>query len=174
MALIHCSFFSRTLMENTDLNIIIPTFDSADLFNPKDHHPEHGFKTLYLLHGMYGNYADWERYTGIEAYAQAKNLAVIMPSAANSFYTDMAHGNKYYTYITEELPVFAKSLFPISDTREDTFIAGLSMGGYGAWKIALNHPERFSYAASLSGAVDINTVYKMACAPGFSIDARNI
>ena len=82
------------------------------------------------------------------------NLIVIMPGAERSFYADMEHGYKYWTYISEELPSIMKSFFPISDKREDTFVAGLSMGGYGAMKLAFNHPERYAAAASLSSAVD--------------------
>jgi S-formylglutathione hydrolase FrmB len=80
-----------------------------------------------------------------------------MPEVHRSFYTDMVHGGKYWTYVSEELPAIVQSMFPVSGKREDTYAAGLSMGGYGAFKLALAHPERFVAAASLSGAVDIAT-----------------
>jgi S-formylglutathione hydrolase FrmB len=67
----------------------------------------------------------------------------------------MARGNKYWTYISEELPELSRSFFPLSAAREDNFVAGLSMGGYGAFKLALRCPHKFSAAASLSGAVDM-------------------
>jgi S-formylglutathione hydrolase FrmB len=67
----------------------------------------------------------------------------------------MAYGNNYWTFVSEELPRLCRSFFPLSERREDTFVAGLSMGGYGAFKLALRKPEMFSYAASLSGALDI-------------------
>ena len=65
------------------------------------------------------------------------------------------HGGRYWTFISEELPAIARSFFPLSDKREDNFVAGLSMGGYGAFKLALRFPEKFAAAASLSGALDI-------------------
>ena len=78
-----------------------------------------------------------------------------MPQVHHSFYTDMKYGNKYWTFLTKELPLLAQSFFPLSTARKDNFVAGLSMGGYGALKWALNHPETFSAAASLSGVTDI-------------------
>jgi len=71
------------------------------------------------------------------------------------FYTDMAHGGNYWTFISEELPMLARSFFPLAPQRESNFVAGLSMGGYGAFKWALSHPERFAAAASLSGPLDL-------------------
>src|SRR5690606_12961564 len=69
------------------------------------------------------------------------------------FYTDMAQGNRYWSYIVDELPIVARSFFPLSARREDNFVAGLSMGGYGAFKLAFRYPTRFAAAASLSGAL---------------------
>ena len=63
-------------------------------------------------------------------------------------------GEKYWTFVAEELPELVARTFRVSTAREDTFVAGLSMGGFGAFKLALNHPERFAAAASLSGALD--------------------
>ncbi len=78
-----------------------------------------------------------------------------MPAVNRSFYTNMAHGAQYWDFVSEELPQLVRAFFPISDQRADTFVAGLSMGGYGAFKLALSHPDRFAAAASLSGAVDM-------------------
>lgn len=112
-------------------------------------------KTLYLLHGLSDDHTIWSRRTSIERYAAAYGLAVIMPQVDRSFYTDMKYGSRYWTFLTEELPSIAHSFFPLSDRREDTFVAGLSMGGYGAFKWALSYPEKFAAAASLSGALDM-------------------
>jgi putative tributyrin esterase len=76
-----------------------------------------------------------------------------MPQVHRSFYTDMASGNRYWTFISEEVPALARAMFPLSAARADNFVAGLSMGGYGAFKLALSHPDRFAAAASLSGAL---------------------
>ena len=80
-----------------------------------------------------------------------------MPAINRSFYTDMHQGADYWTFISEELPQLVQSFFKVSDDRNKTLIAGLSMGGYGAFKLALTHPDRYAAAASLSGALDINS-----------------
>lgn len=158
MALFQCSFFSTTLCFGTNVNVIIPSPDSDELMNGKDiSYFQDGmkFQVLYLLHGAYGDYTDWQRLTRIESYAQKYKLAVVMPSAANSFYQDMYRGSAYFTYLTEELPAFIEHTFPVSTKRKDTFVAGLSMGGYGAMRLALMCPEKFHSCISLSGAVEL-------------------
>lgn len=115
--------------------------------------------TLYLLHGYSDDHSIWMRRTSIERHIEtyAPDFAVVMPAIDHSWYTDMKHGNHYWTYLSEELPEIMSSLFPLSGAREDTFVAGLSMGGYGALKLALNHPERFLACASFSGACDMGS-----------------
>jgi putative tributyrin esterase len=154
MALIQCNFFSETLNLSTSMTVILPqqTMSQIGMQNNKqgDRHP-----TLYLLHGYSDDDTAWLRQTSIERYVASLGLAVVMPQVHHSFYTDMAYGHKFWTFISEELPYIARSFFPLSGAREDNFAAGLSMGGYGAIKWALRHPERFAAAASLSGALDI-------------------
>ena len=101
-------------------------------------------------------------------------LAVVMPNGGRSFYTDMKYGYKYWTYITEELPEIVASFFPISSLREDNFIAGLSMGGYGAFKAVLSHPEKYSAGASLSGALDMNISILSETDENFKMEISNI
>lgn len=158
MGFFQVNFFSPTLCFNTDIDVFIPTPNSDEILNHKksDYLCEGAkFQVLYLLHGAYGDYTDWMRLTSIEKYAQEHKLAVVMPSASNSFYQNMIMGSDYLTYLTEELPAFVASLFPVSRKRENTFVAGLSMGGYGALKLAFEKPEQYGACASLSGAVDI-------------------
>jgi S-formylglutathione hydrolase FrmB len=113
------------------------------------------YPVLYLLHGLSDDYTIWQRRTSIERYVADMEIAVVMPDADTSFYSDMVHGRKYWTFLSEELPEIVHDFFPnISEKREDTFVAGLSMGGYGAYKLALG-TDRFAAAASLSGAVDL-------------------
>jgi S-formylglutathione hydrolase FrmB len=82
-------------------------------------------------------------------------LVVIMPSAGRSFYTDQPNGQNYFTYLTEELPRYLNDVFGLSPHREDTLIAGNSMGGYGAFKAAFLRPELYSVAASFSGVLSL-------------------
>lgn len=112
-------------------------------------------KVLYLLHGLTDDHSIWTRRTSIERYVAGKNICVIMPTTQRGFYTDMKHGYKYWSYISEELPILMRNMLNISDKREDTFAAGLSMGGYGAVKLGLRQPERFRAVATLSGALDM-------------------
>jgi len=154
MALITCECFSDALELNVTVRVILPqpTQTHAHHYPGVDMSPPH--PTLYLLHGLGDSSTAWTRQTSIERYVWKKNLAVVMPEVHRSFYADMVMGNNYWTFITEELPVIVRRFFPLSDKREDNFVAGLSMGGYGAFKWALAHPERVCAAASLSGALD--------------------
>ena len=112
-------------------------------------------KTLYLLHGMTDDEGTWMRRTSIERYAEEKGLAVVMPDGGLGWYTDMYRGLAWFKFISGELPALCRRFFPIlSDKREDTYIGGNSMGGYGALKCALRAPRTFSKVISLSGALD--------------------
>ena len=156
MILSQINLCSDVLATRCTVNVLLPQHKPTD---PHDnfHAP---FRVLYLLHGYSDDQTAWQRWTSIERYAEGLNLAVVMPAAQNSWYTDMAHGGKFFTFLTEELPTVLHELFPLSSARADTFVAGLSMGGYGAFKLALTQPDRYAAAASLSGAVDIAEVVK--------------
>lgn len=99
---------------------------------------------LYLLHGASEDHSAWQRHTSIERYAEEIGLAVVMPTGQLSYYTNMTSGGAYFDFISEELPRVACEFFNFSERREDTFIAGTSMGGYGALRIGLARPERYS------------------------------
>ena len=160
MALMHCNFYSSVLDLSCSMDAIIPeptrSSDGKILGGKKL------FPVLYLLHGLSDDHTIWQRRTSIEWYVRNLNLAVIMPAVDRSFYINMARGKNYWTFISEELPILARALFPISAARKDTFVAGLSMGGYGAMKLALTYPERYAAAASLSGALDISQLLQVA------------
>ncbi len=142
MSFITCTFQSNILQKSVQLNVILPQ-------NTKK------ARVLYLLHGLSDDFSAWSRYTSIERYANEFGFAIIMPDGGKSYYTDMAMGDMYYSHFTEEIFTYVPSVFNISSKRENTFIAGLSMGGYGALKFAMRNPEKFLGAASLSGCVDI-------------------
>ena len=144
MAFIQCNFSSKVLRIDTSMNVILPEKNNLDKF-----------PVLYLLHGLSDDHNAWQRNTAIERYAETNGLAVIMPTCHRSFYTDMDKGYDYWTFMTKELPEVVNSYFPISQKREKTFVAGQSMGGYGAFKWALRKPQQFGAAASLSGALNM-------------------
>ena len=153
MAFIQCDFYSHTLRMATSINVIIP--QTKDISQPSRLGQDDKYPVLYLLHGLSDDHTIWMRRTSIERYATEKGIAVVMPNVHRSFYADMKRGLPYWTFLTEELPLTAQSFFPLSDRREDNFVAGLSMGGYGAFKVGLSFPERYAAAASLSGALDL-------------------
>ncbi|MBP3650202.1 MAG: esterase family protein [Clostridia bacterium] len=115
---------------------------------------------LYLLHGLSDDHTMWMRQTRLEFYARKYRAAIVMPAVNRSFYTDMAQGAKYFTFVSEELPEVMERYFPISDKREDRFAAGLSMGGYGAMKLGLCCPDRYAAIASFSGALEMENSWQ--------------
>lgn len=152
MSILTYTYESQYLNNNTQITVILP--DKPRGITPTDfYRSDKKYKVLWLLHGTYGDHTDWVRRTNIEMYATEKNLVVVMPSALNSNYsnwTDYMLGYHMYDYLTEELMPLVYGWLPVSDKREDNFIAGLSMGGRGTVKYAVNHPEKFAAAAVLS------------------------
>ncbi len=164
MAFLSCSIYSHALYSNITMNVCLPTPSSGEQVNydtlKQDYGYEKGLPVVYLLHGMYGDANSWARFSSVDRYAQDRKIAVVMCSAGNNFYQDMPGGLQLATFFTKELPTYVCSLFPISPRRQDTFIAGFSMGGYGAWHLALSAPERYAKAASMSGALDVAALYQ--------------
>lgn len=152
MAIIQANFMSLSLMRVVPIQVILP----VDKRSTKvlAHPPAKEFKTLYLLHGLLGNYTDWVVNTNIQRYAEEYELAVVMPSGDNSFYVDgvLPHQN-YGKLIGKELVEMTRKMFPLSCKREDTFIGGLSMGGFGALRNGFKYARTFSHIAALSSAV---------------------
>ena len=152
MAITQVSFFSQSLSRQVTFKAIIPVgkFRMPGMPLPI----KRPLKTLYLLHGIFGNHEDWLTGTRIASWAESRDLAVIMPSAENSFYLDNEKsGAMYGEFFGKELVEFTRDLFPLSKRREDTFIGGLSMGGYGAMRTGLKYHETFGAIAALSGAL---------------------
>ena len=148
MAVINCEFSSNVLQKDTAMQVILPEGARALTTDGK-------LPVLWLLHGLSDNETAWMRRTSIERYVLPLGIAVVMPDGGRGFYTDMANGFKYFTFMTEELPEIARSFFNLSGLREYNYTAGLSMGGYGAFLLALSKPEQYCAAASLSGALDM-------------------
>ena len=147
MAVMQIEYYSEALAMEWGINVLYP--DASRVKNPDDQ----DIPVLYLLHGMNGNQYSWLKRTHVERILRSTNLIVVLPNTNNGWYTDTQYGYPYYTAIAEELPKTLARFFPnMTKKREKTFIAGLSMGGYGSFKLALQ-TNRFSHAASFSGAL---------------------
>ena len=152
MALMRIDHVPETVKVNLPLYIILPDPGKMGA------EPVSKRKVLYLLHGLTDDGSAWQRYTSIETLASVYGLVVVMPSVGRSFYMDQPNGQKYFTYLTEELPQYLKDVFGLSPRREDTLIAGNSMGGYGAFKAALLRPDLYFAAASFSGVLSLQVL----------------
>ena len=149
-----CHFFSDSLGKNCAFYAIVPQRVQNQIgigsTGGKTRYP-----VLYLLHGLSDDHTIWLRRTSIERYAAEKQVIIIMPNGDRSFYCDMCHGGRYWTFLSEELPAIVNATLPASPDRADTFAAGLSMGGYGALKLALRRPDLFAAAGAMSAVTDI-------------------
>ena len=148
MAVMIISFLSKELGIQTKINVILPT--GRALRHEK--RPPVKYQTLWLLHGGTDDANGFIYNTNIVRYAEDNNIAVIMPENDDVFYTDgyIPNGGRYFSYVTEELPAMCRSILPLSAAREDNFIAGNSMGGGGAMKCAVLHPELYRTALVMS------------------------
>lgn len=140
MPLIHAHFFSNVLQKHVQMNVILPGTGTPP------------FPVFYLLHGLSDDYSTWQRRTSIERYVENLPLIVAMPDGFRGFYTDHKEGPAYGRYMIEDVIGFVERSFPARKEREARCIGGLSMGGYGALRLALAHPELFISASSHSGA----------------------
>jgi len=150
MAVCKVNFLSRDLGLHTKVNVVLPT--GRPRFVEKQE--KCLYQVLWLLHGGSDDINDFILSTNIARYAEDHKIAVVIPEDNNAFYTDgyVQNGGRYFTYITEELVRMCRSIFPLSDKREDNFVAGNSMGSGGAMKCAMLHPELYSAALIMSGS----------------------
>ena len=153
MAVIKMNFLSQEMGMQTNITVFLPTFsyDDRDAKRFDVYKPGVKYQTLWLLHGGFGDDSDYLNFTSIVRYADLNKVAVIMPPDFNAMYCDNPKGAHYYTFIVKELPEMLRAIFPLSDKREDNFIAGLSMGASGTFKCAVAHPEMYCAAMCMSG-----------------------
>jgi putative tributyrin esterase len=146
MGKINFQFKSKVLSQNSNVTVYIPDkiLQSGEIDK---------VKVIYLLHGKDGNHESWGVESNAFKYAEEYGVILIMPYAANSFYTNMVYGDRYWDYIAEELPKVMANSFRIADSKENTFACGFSMGGYGALKLGLRCPERYEAIGALSGSL---------------------
>lgn len=156
MAYIQCNFWSEVLGKCCDMTVLLPQRAPV---HPETRRgkpaPKRTYPVLYLLHGLCGDHRTWLANTDLEHLAQNSNLVIVMPDGGRGFFTDMAHGMRYGAFFADELPEIVASMFPVSSKREECFVAGASMGGYGALRLAFSTPERFGAAFAMSPLVDL-------------------
>ena len=159
MAFLQVSYQSAVLRRTVPFWVYLPSGSMEDVMQGKDPFANRQpFPTLYLLHGIFGDCTDWMMQTRVQQYADAHRLAVVCPSGENGFYTDNKNSNFYAQYIGQELVKATRYMFNLSDKREETYIAGLSMGGYGALRIGLNYCDTFSVIGAFSAALVMDRV----------------
>lgn len=144
MAHLRCDFRSEVMDMNTSMTVVLP-----------EGVRQSEVRVVYLFHGLADNCSGWSRYTAVERYARELGVALVIPEVQRSFYADMERGNPYFTFIHDELPQICRGFFGFSEAREKNYLMGLSMGGYGALKCALNTPERYAGVATFSAVADI-------------------
>lgn len=172
MALIQMNLMSKSLMRTVPVNVILPVDKLALPGMPE--REDKPYQTLYLLHGVFGNYTDWVCGTRIQRYAEENDLAVVMPSGDNSFYVDRAGSNNFYgEFVGKELVALTRKMFPLSGRREDTAIGGLSMGGFGALRNGLKYSDTFGYIVCLSGALHLEEMAARTGDEGFFIESKS-
>lgn len=143
MSLIHMHQFSPTLGRNVGCYVLLPQNRARTDKTP----------VLWLLHGASDDHTVWMRQTSIERYAARYGIAAVMLDAENSAYANQSHGGRFHDYIALELPAIMHNYYGFSTAREDNWICGMSMGGDGALKIGLAHPETYSAIGCMSAGI---------------------
>ncbi len=162
MAKFTCNFISYTLRRTVDITVVVPSPTIPEsIMRPKaqdpcTHTPKDLYPVVYLLHGGGNNHATWTGYTKVEMYAEERNIAIVNISGENKRYIDNGVDD-FFTFISQELPDFVTGMFPISKRPEDTYIAGLSMGGYGTLVHVLTHPDDFAAFGAFSASTVART-----------------
>jgi pimeloyl-ACP methyl ester carboxylesterase len=123
---------------------------------PADIAPGTKLPVVYLLHGGGGGFRDWSNYSDVARFAE-RGLILLMPEADESYYTNSAEQpqNRYEDYIVNDLISDAEKRLPVAPGRANRAVVGVSMGGFGAVKLALRHPELFCFAGGISSAIDV-------------------
>ena len=149
----------KSLQRRTSISVILPA-DNIHFLDDREDIVQKPYKTLYLLHGLYGSDDIFLANTSIRKFAEDNGIAVVIPCGENSFYVDNEKAHTFYgEYVGQELLDITRNIFPLSPKREDTYIAGFSMGGYGAIRNGLKYYKNFSKIGMISPALiteDIN------------------
>ena len=154
MAWLTIHHYSMVLGLQTTTEVLLPEPDQGIGVTGAVWDGKSDLPVLYLLHGSSDDSTIWMRRTSVERYNAGRRLAIVIPSCGKSMYVNQKYGYDYYTYLTEELPQIVSRFCRISTKREDSYISGLSMGGYGCLLAGLKNPEKYSKVACQSGMVD--------------------
>lgn len=148
MAMIEMNYKSEALLRDIRLEVLLPCNDArVDAPMP--------FRTLYFLPGFSGSGKEILTELSFRPHSMFYGMAVVIVDGENSFYVDRPErGMNYCTYVGKEVVQVTRKLFPLSDKREDTFIAGLSMGGFGAFYVGMQYEDTFGKIAMLSPGLD--------------------
>lgn len=153
MVLFRGDIKSKSLQRRTSISVILPA-DNIHFLQDSEEIVPQPYKTLYLLHGLYGSDDIFLANTSIQKFAEDNGIAIVIPCGENSFYVDNKNAHAYYgQYVGQELLDITRNIFPLSNKREDTFIAGFSMGGYGAIRNGLKYSQNFSKIGMISAAL---------------------
>ncbi|BDZ29617.1 alpha/beta fold hydrolase [Lactiplantibacillus sp. WILCCON 0030] len=164
------NFYSNTLRRSVTVQVILPEpLDPAGKVAADFCSGHQPLPVIWLLHGLGGDATTWIRQTAIETLATQYRVAVVMPQTERGFYNDVPQGPAYWTFMTEELPTRMRFMFPLSAERNQNFVVGNSMGGYGALRWALAMPDKFAAVAALSPVTDLASfrVNQAAIMPDF-------
>lgn len=116
------------------------------------------YPVLYLLHGYMNPFYEWDKQTSLARVLEREGyeLVVVLPQMDNSFYLNAESGpqDAYQTYFFRDLLPSVEARFRVRSEPPARAVAGVSMGGYGAFLYAFKAPRSFAFAASLSGSVD--------------------
>lgn len=143
----------KSLQRRTSISVILPS-DNLHFLQDREEIVPQPYKTLYLLHGLYGSDDIFLANTSIQKFAEDYGIAIVISCGENSFYVDHEKSHRFYgEYVGQELLDITRNIFPLSDKREDTYIAGFSMGGYGAIRNGLKYSQNFSKIGMISAAL---------------------
>lgn len=172
MISLDCSFESIILKTQVNVKVYLPNPENfmRPVTDYRERYTFRPFKTLFLLHGLMDSAQQWVENTSITRLAQEKDIALVIPSCGNNFYINTIYGPAYSDFISQELIGFVRGLFPLSDKREENYIWGISMGGYGALRQGFLYPELFSKVVAMSPTSDIEFTARFAYAMGVEID----
>ena len=141
------TFHSASLNRDMQYRVVLPASVT----------PGQRLPVVYLLHGGGGGFRDWTNDSDVARFAES-GLLLVMPEGDSSYYTNAVDPpqDRYEDYIVHDLIADAESRFPVAAGRSKRAIVGLSMGGFGAVKLALRHPDLFIFVGGMSSAIDVS------------------